>query len=126
MGVTDDQLDSAQAAGLQPSQKRGPERPVLAVADVEAEDLRPAVGGDAGGDHDGLGHHPPVHPGLAVGRIQEDVGIALLGQRAVQERTDLLVEVGADPGDLGLGDPGVDPHGCDQVVDSSGGETPLT
>ena len=31
--------------------KGGPERAVLRVADREAEDLSPAVGPDAGGDH---------------------------------------------------------------------------
>jgi hypothetical protein len=36
----------AESAGLQTAQERGPERPVLAVADIEAEDLTPAVGGD--------------------------------------------------------------------------------
>ena len=58
VGVGDDQLHPAQAAGLQRAQERGPERPVLGVADVEAEDLTAAVGGDAGGDHHRLGHHP--------------------------------------------------------------------
>jgi len=33
VGVADHQLDPAQAAGLQAAQERGPERPVLAVAD---------------------------------------------------------------------------------------------
>jgi hypothetical protein len=42
VGVGDDQLHAAQAAGLQPAQERGPERPVLAVADVHSQDL--AVG----------------------------------------------------------------------------------
>ena len=45
VGVGDDQLDPAQPAGLQRAQERGPERPVLAVADVEPEDLTPPVGG---------------------------------------------------------------------------------
>jgi hypothetical protein len=47
MGVADDQLDTAESAGLERAQERGPERPVLAVADVEAQDFAPAVGGHA-------------------------------------------------------------------------------
>ena len=75
----------------------GPERAVLAVADVEAEDLTVAVGAYRGGDHHGLGDHPPVDPGLAVRRVQEHVRVGVGLQRAVAERGDLLVEVGADP-----------------------------
>ena len=63
VGVGDDQLHPVEAAGLQRAQERGPERPVLAVADVEAQHLAAAVGGDPGGDHDRLGHHPVVRPG---------------------------------------------------------------
>jgi hypothetical protein len=93
------------------------ERTGLAVADGESEDFAVAVGGDPGGDHDGLGDHPPVHPRLAVGRIQEHVGEWLSGQRPVGERRDLGVEVGADPRHLRLGDPGVRAECLDQVVD---------
>src|SRR3712207_7575092 len=49
-------------------------RSVLAVADGEAQHFPVPVGGDAGGDDDGLGDHPAVDPGLAVGGIQKDVG----------------------------------------------------
>ena len=84
------------------------------------EDLTAAVGGDTGGDHHRLGDHPPVDPGLAVGGVEEDVGVGDLGQRPVPERPDLLVEVRADPRDLGLADPGVGAQGLDQVVDLPG------
>ena len=57
--VGDDQPDPGQAALLQPGQERPPEHLVLAVADVQAEDLAAPVGGDAGGDHDGLGGDLP-------------------------------------------------------------------
>ena len=58
-----------------------------------------------------------VDAGLAVGGVEEDVEERLLGQVAVGEGGNLLVEVGADPGDLGLGDPGVRTERLDQVVD---------
>ena len=108
MGVGDDQLHPVQAAGLQRAQERGPERAVLGVADVEAEDLTPPVGADPGGDHHGLGHDPPIDPGLAVGGVEEHVRERGVGQRPVPERADLLVQVSADPRHLALGDPGVD------------------
>ena len=73
VGVGDDQLHPTQAAGFEAAQERGPERAVLAVADGEPEDLAPAVGAHAGGDHDGLGHHPVVDPGLAVGGVEEHI-----------------------------------------------------
>jgi hypothetical protein len=37
---------------------------VFTVADGEAEDLAAAVGGDAGGHHDGLGDDAAVDPRL--------------------------------------------------------------
>ena len=80
MGVGDDQLGAGQAAGLERAQEGGPERAVLGVADGEAEHLAVPVGGHAGGDDHGLGDHSPVDPGLAVGRVQEDVGKGLFAQ----------------------------------------------
>ena len=102
------------------AQERGPERPVLGVADVEPEHLPAAVGGHPGGDHHRLRDHPPVHPRLAVGRIEEDIRVGDLGQRPVPERADLLIQVRADPGHLGLADPGVGTECLDQVVDLPG------
>lgn len=37
------------------------------------------------------------------------------------KRFDLGVEIGADPGDLGLGDCGVDPECADEVIHGTGG-----
>ena len=124
MGVGDHQRGAVQAAGLERAQERGPERPVLAVTDGEAQHFPSPVSGHAGGDHDGLGGHPgalaalaATDAGLAVRRVQEHVGELLLGQVPVGERRDLGVEVRADPGDLGLGDPGVRTQRLDQVID---------
>ena len=88
-----------------------PERFVLAVADIAAEDLPGAVGGDAGRhDH---GHRHDLAGGVAdvqVGRIQVDVRELDVAEGAGAERADDLVQPGADPRHLGLGDPGLDPH----------------
>ena len=73
VGVGDHQLDPAQAARVQAAQELGPEHLGLAVADRGPEHLAAPVGADAGGDHDGLGDHPPADPGLAVGRVEEHV-----------------------------------------------------
>lgn len=59
------QLHAAESAGLQAAQESCPERPVLGVADVEAENLSAAVGGDTGGDHhrlDQVVDLPDRHP----------------------------------------------------------------
>jgi hypothetical protein len=106
-----------EAAGPERPQERGPERARLAVSDGGPDDLAAAGGGHPGRDHDGLGDDPPVHPRLAVGRIQEHIRERLSGQGPVGERGHLVVEVGADPGHLGLGDPGVRAPGLDRVVD---------
>ncbi len=117
MGVGDDQLGAGQAAGLERAQECGPEGAVFGVADGEAEHFAVAVGGHAGGDDDGLRDHPAVDPGLAVGGVQEHVGKRLVGQRAVPERGDFGVQVGADPGHLGLADAGIGAQRPHQVVD---------
>jgi hypothetical protein len=52
--VADHQLHAVQATGAQPAQERGPERAVLAVANVEAEHLPATIRGNPGGHHDGL------------------------------------------------------------------------
>ena len=120
VGIGNDQLHPTQAARLERAQERCPERAVLAVPDGEPEHLAPPVGADPGGDHHGLGHHPVIDPGLAVSGVEEHIRELLLGQRSVAERAHLDVEIGADPRDLALGDPGVGAEGLDQVVDLAG------
>ena len=90
-------MDPGESAGLQRPRERGPERAVLAVADVEPEDFTATVGGHPSGDHDSLGDHPAVDPGLAVGGVEEHIGVGDLGQGTVAERADLLVEIRTDP-----------------------------
>jgi hypothetical protein len=60
VGVGDDQLHPSQPAGLQAAQERCPERPILRIADAEAEDLTAAVAAHPSGHYHRLGHHPPV------------------------------------------------------------------
>ena len=78
MLIADDQLHPAQATLLETEQEAAPERLVLAVADVEAEDLPGAVDGDPGGDHDGHRDDLAVLAGLVVdmeiGRVEVDIG----------------------------------------------------
>ncbi len=119
MGVGDDQLHPVQAAGLQAAQERGPERAVLAVTDVEPEDLPPPVGGHAGGDHHGLGHDSSIDPGLAVGGVEEHIRERGVGQRPVPERADfgrahVLHEVAIRPWEPEVGDP-VEPRVVDHA-----------
>jgi hypothetical protein len=121
VGVGDDQLHPGQAAGAQRPQERGPERAVLAVADLEPEHLPVPVGGHAGGDDDRLGDDPVIDAGLAVGGVQEYIPERLPGQAAVAERGHLGVQVRADPAHLGPGDAAVSAERFDQVVDLAGG-----
>jgi hypothetical protein len=121
VGVGDDQLDAGEPAGLERAQERGPEGAVLAVADVQAQHLPTAISGHPGGDHHRPGDDPAVHAGLEVGGVNEHIREAGVGQGAGPERGHLGVELGADPGDLALGDPAVDAQGLDQVVDLAGG-----
>ena len=100
-----------------------PERFVLAVADIAAEDLPRAVSGDAGGDHDGHGYD--LAGGVAdvqVGRIHVDIGELDMPERAGAERANDLVQAGTDPRHLRLGDPGLGAHRLDQVIDRAGGD----
>jgi len=119
MLVGDHQPDPGQAPSAQVGQKCPPERLLLAVAHGQAEDL-PATGGrDPGRHHHRLGHHLP-QAGLAhmqVGRVEVDVGEAGVPERTSPERTHHLIESGANPRHLGLGDPGIDTQGLHQVID---------
>ena len=117
MGIGDDQLHPGQPTGLQAAQELGPEGAVLGVADGEAEDLAAAVTAHPGGDHHGLGGHPAIGSGLAVGGVHDHIREHLTGQRPIPEDGHLAVEVGADAADLALADAAVSPQGADQVVD---------
>jgi hypothetical protein len=122
VGVGDDQLHALEPTGLQAAQELGPERPVLAVADGEAQHLTAAVTTHPGGHDHRLGDHPAVDPGLAVGGVEEHIREALAGQRAIPERRHLLVQISADAAHLRLADAAVGAQGPHQVVDLAGGD----
>jgi hypothetical protein len=52
MGIGNNQLHPGQPSRLERPQKRRPERAILAVTNVQAEDFPAAVGGHAGGNDD--------------------------------------------------------------------------
>ena len=94
--VADHQPHPTQAAALQRGEEAAPEHLVLAVPDVESEDLAAAVGGDRGGDDHRFGGDQPVVAHVQVGGVQEDVGVLDGIQPAGAELADLLVEGGTD------------------------------
>jgi hypothetical protein len=90
---------------LQRGHEALPEDLVLAVADVEAEDLALSGRGDAGGhDHRHGGDLTGGVADVEVGRVEVDVGEPDVVQDPSAERSDHFVETSADPRDLGLGD----------------------
>ena len=73
--VGDHQLHAAETASAQRAQEPAPERLVLGVADVAAQDLPVAVGGDAGGDDDGHRHDlRGLVADVQVGGVQVHIG----------------------------------------------------
>ncbi len=84
---------------------------------------QPPAGGTPSRDDHGLRGDPVIDPRLAVGRVQEDVGEDGVIQRPLLERGQFLVQLAADAGDLGLGDPAVRTQGFDQVIDRAGRDT---
>jgi hypothetical protein len=118
--VGDHQLHPAQATGFERAQKRGPERAILAVTHVHPKDFTVPIAAHPDRDNHGLRHHLVIDPSLAVGRVQKHIREARRGQAAAPERRDLVVELGADPGDFALGDPRRHPQRLDQVIDLAG------
>src|SRR3546814_17236659 len=66
--------------------------------------------------------HSPADAGFAIGRVEEHVRVGGVREWPVPERGDVLVEVAADPGDLGLADPGVGAERLHEIVDLAGGD----
>ena len=116
---------SLSPACSQAAQEAGPERLVLAVAEVDAEDLPVTTGGDAGGHDDGPGHDLPqgVVADMHVGGVEVHVREADVTECAATERPDVLVESGADSRHLRLRDSRVETHRRHQVVDGAGRHT---
>jgi hypothetical protein len=116
-------MHPSQAASAQRGQELAPELVGLAVTDGGAQDFAGAIDGHPGGHHEGLRDHVRADADLAEGGVAEHVRELGVGQAAGTKRLDLFVQAGADPGDLRLGDPGVHPHCCDQVIDAAGGDS---
>ena len=104
MRVRDDQLHAAQAALDQAAQEAAPERFGLALADIEADHLPVARLVDGIGEHERLLHDPAAVADLLNLGVQPQVRVAAL-ERPIAERVHLLVQAGADSGDLALRDP---------------------
>ena len=86
-----------------PSRLQGAEQLVvgrlaLGVGHLHGEDLPQPVGvAHRRDDQNALAHHPPIHPGLLVAGIHEQVGVGLRLQRAIPPCCELRVQ-GARPG----------------------------
>jgi hypothetical protein len=95
--VGDDQLHPVEAAVLEVAEELGPERLVLRVAHIDAEDLTVAVSTQPGGDHHGLGDDLAGLAHVDVGRVQPHVHERLMIQPAGAQRGDVGVDALADP-----------------------------
>ena len=102
MRVANDELDAVKTATSKGLQELGPKDRAIGVAD---------------GDDDSAADDSSTHPGFDVGGVTQQVGKGQVGQGSRAELVHLLIERRTDPRDLGLGDPGVDTEGRDQVVD---------
>ena len=93
MGVGDHEADPGEPPVLQRAQEAGPEGLVLAVTDVEAEDLTGALGADPGGHDDRPGDDlaEGVVPDGHVGGVQVHVGEGDVAEGPVAEGLDPLV-----------------------------------
>ena len=88
-------LEAALAQG--PQDKDDPEVDRLGVPQGHSQDLPAALGRHAGGHHQGPADHPPAHPHVQVGGVDEQVGEPGVIQRPGEELLDPLVDVLADP-----------------------------
>jgi hypothetical protein len=89
MSVGDDQLDAAQAAPRQAFEKSGPERLGFREADVQPDDLAPAVG--IGGDGDYCRDDAAALALLQVGGVEPQIR-PFAGERPVEEGMHALVD----------------------------------
>ena len=116
-GVRDHETDTVQAAVDQAAEELGPEGLVLAIADVDAEDLAVPVGAAARGDHHRTRHDLAVVADVDVGRVEPHVHERLVIQPAVAQHGDVVVDRLADPAHGRLGHARVAAECFDQIVD---------
>src|SRR3546814_9365579 len=84
-------------------QEVGPEDLRFRGADMQADDLAPALGVDGHGDYCGNADDPPAFAYLEIGGIEPEIR-PFAGERAFQKGMDALVNVLAKLGDGGLGE----------------------
>lgn len=119
-GIRHDQLHPVKATHLQRAEERGPEPFVFGFSDVETEDFPPPIRSYPDGDDDRLRDDPVIDTGFAVGRIKEHVRVVQGRQGPVPELRHLRIRARADPGHLGLRDPGIGTQRFDEVIDFPG------
>jgi len=118
MRIRDHQLHAAQSAAGKLAQECHPERLGFAVTDIHPENLPPAIAVDADGDDHRDGDDAAVLANFHVGGVDPQIGPVAL-DRTIEEGLHLVVDLGAQSADLGLGDAG-HAHGLDQIVDRAG------
>ena len=118
VGIRDDELHAREPALDQIAQEVGPEDLRLRRADVQADDLAPALGGDGHGDYRGDRDDAAALAHLEVGGIEPEIR-PLARKRALQERVHPLIDVLAQLGHRGLRD-AAQAHRLDEIVDAPG------
>lgn len=91
------QPDTVQAAIAERAEELCPERLVLAVAHIDAQDFPVAISTAAGGDHDCLGHDLPGFADMQIGRVefahvQVGAGVGVLAVVGVDAAVDAVSE----------------------------------
>ena len=115
-GVAGDQPDTAEAALDEAAQEQRPGIAlVVAGGQLEPEDPVLASARHADRHERGHVHHPATVADLGIRGVEEQVRIALVGQRAGSEDGHLIIERGADPADLAAAHRG-DAEGLDKVL----------
>ena len=117
MGVGDHQAHAVQVAVFEAAEELGPERLVLRVPNVDAEDFSMPVGAQAGGDDHGFGDDLAAVADMHIGGVEPDVHERLVTQIPGAEHSDVGVDVFADPRHRRARHARVAAQGHDQVVD---------
>eukprot|EP01137_Pigoraptor_chileana_P013759 Opistho-2@67633 len=120
VGIGDDQLHAGQAAAGKVLEEGRPERFGFGRADVQADDLAPALGVDGHGDYRGDTDDPPPLAHLEIGGIEPEVG-PVAGKRSLEKGMDALIDVLAQLRHGGLGDAG-HAHCLHQLIDAPGAD----
>ena len=121
MGIGDGQVHSRQAPNLEAGEELAPELERLRVAHRRTQHLAGALDRHSGRHDKGPGEDMCSQPDFAVGGIEVDVREGGVRQAPFPESGDLVIEAGADPGDLRLRDSRRHAQCGDEVVDTTSG-----